>query len=364
MKGILVLEDGTVVEGRPFGARATALGELVFNTNMTGYCEALTDPSYRGQILMMTYPLVGNYGVDPSTFESSEVQVRAFVVHDLCREPQHPRSTMGVDAWLRGEGIPGLEGIDTRALTLRIRERGTLRAAVSTDGTDSQELLETVKGMDFPDRGNLVAEVSCTRPISHAGDGPLRFPLVDCGVKGSIIRLARQHGEVLQVPYDFTAEAIRRWDPDGIVLSNGPGDPAHPAMMATTVRSLAEVAADYPILGICLGHQLLALAFGGATSKLKFGHRGGNHPVKQLSTGRVAITSQNHGFSIAQVPGEFKATHVSLNDGTTEGMEHRELPILSRQYHPEGAPGPHDSRFLFAHFAALCRGRQGGGGAA
>ena len=361
MQGSLVLEDGTVVGGPVFGARKTVYGELVFNTNMTGYCEALTDPSYRGQILMMTYPLIGNYGVDPSTAESGAVQVTGYVVREACRTPSHPTSHMGLEAFLQQHGIPGLEGVDTRMVTLKTRTRGTMRAALAVEGDDIEEVAKTVRAMPFPDQArNLVAEVSCKEPIVHRGAGSLRFVLLDCGVKKSIIDHAKALGEVVQMPYNATADAILARKPDGVIISNGHGDPAHPDIVASTVRTAKELADRHvPLFGICLGHQILGLAFGGKTYKLKFGHRGGNQPVKDVRTGRVYISSQNHGFAVDPTSLEgtgFALTHVNLNDGTCEGIVHGELPILSVQYHPEAHPGPHDNTYLFAEFVACIRG--------
>jgi len=351
-----VVEDGTTAEGVFFGAAKRVAGELVFNTNMTGYTEALTDPSYRGQILMMTYPLIGNYGVDPAAMESREIQVTGFVVKEACPTPVHPKASMGVDRFLEGQGRPGLSGVDTRMLTIKTRTRGTMRAALLPEGGDVEEAMREVRAMPFPDARNLVAEVSTREAVEWSGPAKRTFVVIDCGVKMNIVREAQRFGRVVQLPYDATPEEIARRKPDGVIISNGPGDPAHPEVLASTVKTAREIAAEYPILGICLGHQILGLAFGGRTYKLKFGHRGGNQPVKDLRTGRVHITSQNHGFAVdakSMEASEFDVTHVNLNDQTVEGMVHRELPVFSVQYHPEARPGPWDNEYIFQEFAAM-----------
>jgi carbamoyl-phosphate synthase small subunit len=352
MEGVLVLEDGTVLRGPSFGARTTVFGELVFNTNMTGYCEALTDPSYSGQVLMMTYPLVGNYGVDPDTFESKEIQAEGFVIRELWRGPTHPSSAMSLHEFLASHEVPGIEGVDTRELAVRTRVHGTLRAALSTEGADHRDLLEEVKSRPYPDVHNLVARVSCSRPVTHHGRGPFRFVVLDCGVKGSILDNLLMHGDVIQVPYDMPAKDVLAYEPHGVLVSNGPGNPAHPEMVSTVIPTLKVLAGEVPMLGICLGHQLLGLAFGARTYKLKFGHRGGNHPVRDLHRHRVYITSQNHGFAVAEnsLKDELEVTHLNLNDGTVEGFRHREFPVLSVQYHPEANPGPRDSLYIFQEF--------------
>src|SRR5881409_916802 len=359
MESSLVLEDGTAIRGAFFGARRKVFGELVFNTNMTGYTEALTDPSYRGQILMMTYPLIGNYGVDPAAMESREIQVTGFVVKEACPTPVHPKSAMDVDRFLQEQGRPGLSGVDTRMLTIKTRTRGTMRAALVPDGGDVEGAMREVRTMPFPDARNLVAECSTREAIEYPGPETRTFVVIDCGVKMNIIREAQRHGRVVQLPYDATPEDVARRKPSGVIISNGPGDPAHPEILATSVKAAKEIANEYPILGICLGHQILALAFGGRTYKLKFGHRGGNQPVKDLRTGRVHITSQNHGFAVdaGSLPSsEFEVTHLNLNDGTVEGMAHRELPIFSVQYHPEARPGPRDNEYIFRDFVAELKG--------
>jgi carbamoyl-phosphate synthase small subunit len=359
MEGSLILEDGTAVRGAFFGARRAVLGELVFNTNMTGYTEALTDPSYRGQILMMTYPLIGNYGVDPTAMESEGIQPSGFVVKEACAAPSHPRSAMPIGAFLERYDTPGMEGADTRMLTIKIRSRGTMKAALVPTGEDPDEVAKTVRRSPHPDTRNLVAEVSCRSAIRYPGSGKRTIVVVDCGVKRNILREAQRFAEVVRVPYDATSDEILSHRPDGVILSNGPGDPAHPDLQATTVSATKELVGRVPLLGICLGHQILALALGGRTFKLKFGHRGGNQPVKDLRTGRVHITSQNHGFAVdpkSLGPSEFIVTHVNLNDNTVEGMVHRGLPIFSVQYHPEARPGPWDNEYIFRDFVGTLRG--------
>jgi carbamoyl-phosphate synthase small subunit len=357
MSGIIVLEDGTVVEGLAFGAKKTVFGELVFNTSMTGYCEALTDPSYKGQILMMTYPLIGNYGVDPSTFESQIIQPMGYVVRENCKVPSHPRSKMSLDQFLLENDIPGIENIDTRKLTIKIRVFGTMKAALSTDGWDVKELVDKVKAMPPPEESNLVELVSCDKAIHHKGaDGNRKVVVIDCGVKGSIIRGMSKFCDVIQVPYDTTADEVSSLDPDGVIISNGPGDPAHPMVLEKTAKTIRGLIGEYPMMGICLGHQILSLALGGKTYKMKFGHRGVNQPVKNIEENRVYITSQNHGFAVKDVPSELEVTELNVNDSTVEAIRHVELPVFSVQYHPEASPGPHDTRHLFNRFNSLLRG--------
>ncbi len=359
MESLLVLEDGTVVRGASFGEPKKAFGELVFNTNMTGYTEALTDPSYRGQILLMTYPLIGNYGVDPAWMESDEIQVTGFVVKEACATPSHARSQKGLDPFLTEYRVPGLQGADTRALTIRIRSHGTMKAALVPADEDLDAVRKEVRRMPYPDRRNLVAEVSCRDPIRYPGAGKRTIVVVDCGVKRNIVREAQRYADVVCVPWNSSTEDVRSHHPDGVIISNGPGDPAHPDLAATTVRTAAELAGEVPLMGICLGHQILALAFGGKTFKLKFGHRGGNQPVKDLRTGHVHITSQNHGFAVdadSLDDSEFEVTHLNLNDRTVEGIVHRRLPVFSVQYHPEAHPGPWDNEYLFRDFVGQLKG--------
>jgi carbamoyl-phosphate synthase small subunit len=360
----LVLDDGTVVRGRAFGAAVDIFGELVFNTGMTGYQEALTDPSYNGQLLMMTYPLIGNYGVSEAAFESSGIKAEAFVVREHCAHPSHRESQRTVDAFLRDSGIAGISGVDTRWLTLKTRERGTMRAGIV--GVDAvEEALRKVRSMPYPDARNLVGEVSTGKAVTHPFPGArtrdmLRVVAVDCGIKQSILRNLNSFSEVVQVPYSATADEILAERPDGVLISNGPGDPAHPAIMATTVKTARALAGQVPLMGICLGHQIIALAFGGRTFKLKFGHRGANQPVRDETTRKVVITSQNHGFAVhPDMPSGLELTQVNVNDGTVEALRHRELPLISVQYHPEASPGPHDARFIFGRFREMILGRRG-----
>src|SRR3989442_7160951 len=358
MESSLVLEDGTAIRGAFFGARRKVFGELVFNTNMTGYTEALTDPSYRGQILMMTYPLIGNYGVDPESMESETIQPTGFVVKEACAVPSHPKSALSLADFLKTHKTPAMEGADTRALTIKIRSKGTMKAALVPVTEDLETVAREVRSTPHPDTRNLVAEVSCREVERYPGLGKRTIVVVDCGVKRNIIREAQRYADVIRVPFNATSDEILGLKPDGVILSNGPGDPAHPEILATSVKATRELAGRTPILGICLGHQLLALAFGGTTFKLKFGHRRGNQPVKDLRTGRVHITSQNHGFAVdarSMERSEFEITHINLNDNTVEGIVHKDLPIFSVQYHPEAHPGPWDNEYIFREFAPMAR---------
>jgi carbamoyl-phosphate synthase small subunit len=376
MNAILALEDGRIFEGESFAATGTRVGEICFNTSMTGYQEVLTDPSYRGQIVAMTYPLIGNYGTNALDQESRSPHVRGFVIEELSQSPSNWRSEISLEEYLRKWEIPGVQGIDTRALTRHLRTRGAMKACLTSDRITNEEAVrravegQGVIGMDYvrevtaPSAYQWDPHDQLSEPWSvTSGDAEARKPSLpdikyrivayDYGIKENILRRLRQNGfSVTVVPATATAEEVLAFNPDGIFLSNGPGDPsvlgyAHDAMRALMGKK--------PIFGICLGHQVLGFAYGGRTFKLKFGHRGGNQPVKDLKTGRVSITSQNHGFAVDadSLPPEIEVTHINLNDGTVEGMRHRELPIFSVQYHPEAAPGPHDASYFFSQFAEL-----------
>jgi carbamoyl-phosphate synthase small subunit len=375
MKAKLVLENGTVFTGESFGSDSLgeAAGEVVFNTSLTGYQEILTDPSYCGQIVTMTYPLIGNYGVNRDDMEGIKPHVSGFVVKEYFDYYSNFRATERLGDWLKKHNIMAIQGIDTRMLTKIIRNSGAMRAMISTTDLDDRSLLEKVRRSLVMTGRDLTREVTCASPykwkvvdttpfalqsdVRNILDDGQRFNVVvfDYGVKYNILRRLTSYGCTLTVvPSSFSAEETLALNPDGIFLSNGPGDPEAVRYAIATLKALVE---KKPIFGICLGHQLLAHAFGGKTFKLKFGHRGANHPVKNLLTNDIEITSQNHGFAVDpdSLPPELQITHVNLNDGTNEGFSHRELPIFSVQYHPEASPGPHDSDYLFRQFIQLMK---------
>jgi carbamoyl-phosphate synthase small subunit len=363
----LALEDGTVFTGRSFGARGETFGEVVFNTSMTGYQEVLTDPSYKGQIVTMTYPLIGNYGINPEDMESRRPQVEGFIIRELARIPSNFRSSSSLDAYLTEHEVLGLEGIDTRALVRRLRVRGTMTGVLSTNDLDDASLVQKARNCPGIVGRDLVREVVPDKAFDwtegfvspfHADCLPRRpqdrhVVAVDFGMKWNILRCLVQVGcRVTVVPGTARPEEILAYRPDGIFLSNGPGDPA---ALRYAVDTIAHLLGQTPVFGICLGHQLLGLAMGAKTFKLKFGHRGANQPVLNQRSNRVEITSQNHGFAVAcdPLPRDLEVTHRNLNDGTLEGMRHSRLPIFSVQYHPEASAGPHDSTYLFEDFRKL-----------
>lgn len=352
MKAYLALEDGTCFTGEAFGATGKANGEVVFNTGMTGYQEILTDPSYCGQIVTMTYPLIGNYGINREDMESARPRARGLVVHSLAEHPSNWRAELKLEEFLAAHGVVGIRGIDTRALTRRLRRSGTMRGVIATGDWPLEQLAEEARQSPPLSGQQLVPQVTTPEPYSLPGSGP-HVVVVDFGVKENILRwLTKLSCRVTVVPAGTTAEEVLEYRPDGVLLSNGPGDPKD---VPDAVRTIRDLLGTLPIFGICLGHQLLGLALGADTYKLPFGHRGGNHPVKDLATGRVYITSQNHGYAIdaRTLPREVEASHVNLNDGTVEGLRHWRLPAFSVQYHPEACPGPEDSAYLFDRFMKM-----------
>ncbi len=353
INAVLALEDGTLYHGEAFATLGENWGEVVFNTSMTGYEGVLTDPSYCGQIVVMTYPLIGNYGINEADFESKHCFVRGFVVRDASRFPNNWRSIEPLADYLRKENIIGLTGVDTRAITRRIRNHGVMRGVISTENFDPGYLLDKAKGVPDLSEQELISQVATDVPFTVPGNG-YRVVLIDMGAKLNIIRCLNERGcEVVVVPPKTSADEILALKPDGIMISNGPGDPMNASDTTETIKRLIG---KKPIFGICLGHQLLALALGAKTYKLKFGHRGANHPVKDLATGRVYITAHNHGFAVAEdsLAGlDIEVSHINLNDMTVEGIRHRFLPVFAVQYHPEAAPGPKDSEYLFDEFLEL-----------
>lgn len=353
---LLVLEDGRAFRGRSWGAEGESCGEMVFNTSMSGYQEVLTDPSYAGQVVCMTYPLIGNYGVNRADEESARPWVEGFVVREASRTASNWRSEETLDAYLKRWGVVAIDRVDTRALVRHIRESGAMRACLSTVDLDERSVLAKALASAPMENRELASAVTTGRAYEFAAESGERFHVVcyDFGVKlNSLRELAREGCRVTVVPASTPAAEVLAMRPDGIYLSNGPGDPASMNAVVEEIRRL--VSSGVPTFGICFGHQLLGRAFGGTTYKLRFGHRGGNQPVQDKATGRVEITSHNHGFAVRaeSLPAEVEVTHVNLNDDCVEGMRHKELPIISVQYHPEAAPGPHDAAHHFRRFIEL-----------
>jgi carbamoyl-phosphate synthase small subunit len=361
MKAVLALEDGKIFEGEAFGAQGETFGEMVFNTSMTGYQEIITDPSYKGQIVAMTYPLIGNYGVNSEDVESFKPHLEGFVVKELSKISSNWRSEKGLDEYLAENGVVGIEGVDTRALTKHLRTRGAMKAVLSTNDLDHKSLIEKAKKSQGLVGRNLVKEVTCPETYEficedYDGEPELTVVAIDCGIKYNMARILVKKGcRVFIVPAGTSTEEVLSKNPDGVLLSNGPGDPEPVTGVIETARGLIG---KVPMFGICLGHQILGLAYGGQTYKLKFGHRGANQPVKFGDSHKIDITSQNHGFCVdlkSLDESEIETTHVNLNDMTVEGMRHRKHPIFSVQYHPEACPGPHDAEYLFDEFIESMR---------
>ncbi|GAA0127423.1 carbamoyl phosphate synthase small subunit [Clostridium senegalense] len=347
MKAKLILENGITFEGKALGYLEDTVGEVVFNTGMTGYQEVLTDPSYHGQIVTMTYPLIGNYGVNLEDLESKTPKVKGFIVRELCSEPSNFRCEMNLENYLKQNKIMALEGIDTRALTKILRDNGTMKGIITLENLKVEEIEERLNNFSNKD---AVRNVTTKEPYVIEGNGK-HIAVLDFGIKENILRSFKKRDCKLTVLPAFTSyKEILNINPDGIFLSNGPGDPED---LVEVIENLKMIVGKKPIVGICLGHQLLALTLGGKTGRLKFGHRGCNHPVKDLEENKIHITSQNHGYMVEKLPKDMVMTHVSVNDGTCEGMRHKIFPIFSVQYHPEASPGPHDASYIFDKFLKM-----------
>jgi carbamoyl-phosphate synthase small subunit len=353
---ILALADGSVFQGYSFGAETDACGEVVFNTSMVGYQEMLTDPSYAGQIVLPTYPLIGNYGINELDIESAKIQVRGFAIREECYQPNHYLNVKTLHQYLAEYGIPGISGFDTRAVTRKLRSVGVMMGIITSAKTPEQALAELKKQPDYGST-DFVKQVTTEKPYQwqNGSDPQYKVVVLDCGLKYNILRLLAQRGcAVSVVPCTTSAEEILELKPDGVLLSPGPGDPELLDYIVDTVKQLSG---KKPMMGICLGNQLIARAFGGKNFKLKFGHRGANHPVRELATGRIHITAQNHGYAVDpnSIGKELEVTHINLNDGTVEGLRHKELPIFAIQYHSEASPGPLDNTYLFDQFMELIK---------
>jgi len=352
---LLLLENGLIFEGHAFGAIGTTTGELCFNTGMVGYQEILTDPSYCGQLVTMTYPHIGNYGVNNNNIESKSIQVAGFIVKEGAHYPSNYQSQNSINDYLKNNNIVGIQNLDTRAITRIIREKGAMNAIISSKILDSNILKKQLSTIPSMKGLNLTEHVTCKKKYPYLKPKKSSFKIVaiDFGIKNNILRLLRNRNcEITVVPSNIRSDEIQKINPDGIFLSNGPGDPA---AVVNGIKCIKSLLGHYPIFGICLGHQLLALALGAQTFKLKYGHRGCNHPVKNLETGKVEITSQNHGFAVSdnKLPSNINITHINLNDNTIAGIACPDIQAFSIQYHPESCPGPHDSQYLFDHFIHL-----------
>lgn len=356
MKALIALEDGTIFEGRSFTGPGEALGELVFNTAMAGYQEIITDPSCQGQIVTFTYPLIGNYGVNEDDAESSSIHAGGMVIGECSRIASNWRSTQSLPDYLRAKGTLGVDHVDCRAVTLHIRSQGAMKCIISTEDLDPKRLVQRAIASPGLIGRDLCTEVSTTKKYVFEGSekNPMKIAVLDCGLKTNQLRMMRELGMQLHVfPHSTPAEEILAIKPDGFFISNGPGDPEGIPLASSNIRKVADT--GIPTFGICLGHQLIGLAYGAKVYKLKFGHRGGNHPVQEYATGRVDITAQNHSFAVdmRSLPPELETTHINLNDKTSEGQRHKTLPIISVQYHPEAAPGPNDAAHMFDRFKLL-----------